>query len=138
MLEVRIPNCLQNFRLIRPTRSRVTIGMSLKPCFQRTPTLAPPCRDLTVTRRLSTIISNFSTSLLQCTLQFSISINAHTNSFGEEVIDLHLDPCCVLRIDYSMASYISLSLEGLRGSIRRHYSFSKETARFCRSRGCFF
>ena len=36
--------------------------MSLKPCFQRTLISAPPCHDSTVTRRLLTIISNFSTS----------------------------------------------------------------------------
>ena len=63
----------------------------MKSFFQRTLILAPPCRDSTVTRKLSAIISNYRMSLLQYTLKFSNFINTCTNSFGEEVIELYLD-----------------------------------------------
>ena len=83
--------CLFGFETYLATSSQAIIGMSLKPCFRRTLILARPCHDSIVTKRPSTTISNSSTSSLQYILKFSISINAHTNSFDEEVRVLYLD-----------------------------------------------
>ena len=82
------------------------------------PILALPYHDSTVISRPLTIISNFRTFFVQFIQKFSISINEHTNSFGEEVVEFYLDYILTTkRINYSMAYYISLVMERLWKSI---------------------
>ena len=82
------------------------------------PILALPYHDSTVISRPLTIISNFRTFFAQFIQKFSISINVHTNSFGEEVVEFYLDYILpTKRINYSMAYYISLVMERLWKSI---------------------
>ena len=119
------------FHVYHSIRLQVAIGMSLKPCSPHMLILELPCLDSTATRRLSRIISNFNTFLRQFMRKFSNFISVHTNSFGEEVIDLWLNHLILLTEFIAAWHVIFLSLwkdfgarfDGIINSLKEHRDF---------------